>query len=116
MDVVYDESGFASILGQLIQQKIEDPAKRKMAKKMKGKIVVELRDMNVSATVIFSGNKIEVRNGELPANSLISADFETINTLSSGKVGMLGVLKLMITGKLKIKGIGMARKFQKLLS
>ncbi len=116
VEVIYDDVGLASMLGQLLQQKLSDPRKAEIAKSMRGRLVIEVRDMNIAATIVFAGDRIEVRNGGGNADSVISADFQTINSLATGQVGILGVLKLMITGKLKIKGIGMARKFQEILS
>jgi len=74
--------------------------------------------MNAAATVEFKNGKITVYNGK-PAKgkySLISSDFETINSLATGKAGLLKTLGLILRRKLRIKGIRMARKFQKLLA
>jgi len=117
VEVKYDETGFAAIIGQLIQQKLEDPRKATMAKDIRGRIVIDVRDMGVAATVEFESDRIVVRNGKVGENyAEISADFETINSLATGEIGTLGVLKLMLKGKLKIRGIGMAGKFQSILS
>ncbi len=112
MEVVYEDSGLAAILGQLIEQKVK--AGRKVAR-TRGSITVKITDMNAEATVYFEGDRIIVKNGG-GGNACIEADFATINALTAGKVGTLGVVKLMLKGKLKIKGIGMARRLQALLS
>lgn len=116
VSVSYPESGFANIIGQLIEQKVSEPKKAEIAKKMKGKLFLEIRDIRVGATIEFSGEKINVSN-ERPQKdfALISvADYNTLTLLSSA--GMLKQLRLMISGKLKIKKIGFARKFGALLS
>lgn len=119
VEVTYEKGGFASILGQLIEQSLsENPQKVEKAREIKGSIVVHVRDMDASATVEFRGKRITVYNGEPVEGkfALISADFETINALSTGKAGMLKTLSWILKGKLKIKGIRMARKFQSILS
>ncbi|MBO8180234.1 MAG: SCP2 sterol-binding domain-containing protein [Archaeoglobus sp.] len=119
VEVTYENQGFAMILGQLIDQAItKSPSKGNIVRDLKGNLVVEVTDMNAAATVEFNSGRITVYNG-MPAKgkySLISSDFETINSLATGKAGLLKTLKLIITGKLKIKGIKMARKFQSLLA
>ncbi len=119
VEVTYENEGFAMILGQLIDQAItKNPSKSNLARSLKGNIVVEVTDMDTAATVEFNNGKITIYNG-MPTKgkySLISSDFETINSLASGEVGLLKTLKLIVTRKLKIKGIRMARKFQSLLT
>lgn len=119
VEVTYENEGFAMILGQLIDQAItKNPSKGNLVRNLKGNVVVEVTDMNTAATVEFNNGKITVYNGAPTEGkySLISSDFETINSLASGEAGLLKTLKLIITGKLKIKGIRMARKFQSLLA
>ncbi len=119
VEVTYENQGFAMVLGQLIDQALtENPSKGNIVRELKGNLVVELTDMNAAATVEFNMGKITVYNGKPTKGkfSVISSDFETINSLATGKVGMLRTLRLMASGKLKIKGIRMARKFQSLLS
>ncbi|AAB90785.1 SCP2 sterol-binding domain-containing protein [Archaeoglobus fulgidus] len=119
VEVTYENQGFAMILGQLIDQALtKNPSKGNLVRDLEGNLVVEVTDMNAAATVEFNKGRITVYNG-MPAKgkfSIISSDFETINSLATGKAGMLKTLKLLATGKLKIKGIRMARKFQSLLA
>ncbi|MDI9610688.1 MAG: SCP2 sterol-binding domain-containing protein [Archaeoglobaceae archaeon] len=114
--VSYPEGGFANIVGQLLEQKLSDPKKAEIAKKMRGKIFLEIRDLGVGATIEFMGEKIKISD-EKPQKdfALISvANYNTLALLSSA--GMLKQLRLMLSGKLKIKKIGLARKFGALLS
>lgn len=119
IEVTYENQGLALILGQLIDQSItKNPSKGNAVRDLKGSIVVEVTDMNASATVEFNKGKITVYNG-LPVKgkfSVISSDFETINALATGKANILKTIRLLASGKLKIKGIRMARRFQKLLT
>ncbi len=113
MEVVCEESGLAAIIGQLIEQKVN--ANKEKIARTRGSITVKITDMNAEATVYFEGDRIVVKNGG-GGDARIEADFATISALTAGKVGTLGVIKLMLKGKLKIKGIGMAKRFQALLS
>lgn len=116
VSVIYPESGFGSIIGQLIEQKLKDPKKAEMAKKMKGKIFLEIRDMGVGATIEFKGESVEVKN-ERPDKdfAMISvADYNTLSLLSTS--GILKQLRLILSGRLKIKNMGFARKFGALIS
>ena len=63
------------------------------------------------ATITFKGNRVVVENSSRSSN-LISADLQTLNGLTFGKIGLLGTVKLVINGRLKIK---FAMKFRKLL-
>ncbi len=119
VEVTYENQGFAMILGQLIDQTLtKNPSKGNLVRDLEGNLVVEVTDMNASATVEFNKGRITVYNG-MPTKgkfSIISSDFETINSLATGKAGLLKTLRLILSGKLKIKGIRMARKFQSLLT
>ncbi|WP_202319224.1 SCP2 sterol-binding domain-containing protein [Archaeoglobus neptunius] len=119
LEVTYEKQGFASILGQLIEQSLsKNPAKGNVVRDLKGSLVVEVTDMDVSATVEFNRDRITVYNGKPVEGkfAVISADFETINALSAGKAGLLKTLRWVLSGRLKIKGMRMARKFQSLLT
>ncbi|MEM4689740.1 MAG: SCP2 sterol-binding domain-containing protein [Archaeoglobaceae archaeon] len=117
VSVSYPEEGFANIVGQLIEQKLkENPKKAEIAKKLRGTIFLEIRDMGVSATVEADGEKIKVTN-EKPEKdfALISvSDYDTLTLVSTS--GLLKQLRLMLSGRLKIKKIGLARKFGALIS
>ncbi len=116
VNVVYPDSGFGNIVGQLLEQKLKKSEKAEFAKKMRGEITVEVRDLGVSATIRFMGEFVEVINGSSEkADSTISANFKVINELVSGAT-TLRVLKLMLTRKLRIRGISMAKKFSALLA
>lgn len=119
VEVTYEKTGLASVLGQLIEQSVsEKPAKSDMARNMKGSVVVRVEDMDATATVEFNQGRITVYNGQ-PAKgkfAMISASFEVINDLATGRAGTLKTLRWILTRKLKIKGIRMARKFQRILS
>ncbi len=114
MKIEYEPSGLAAILGQLLEQKM-DEEKRKIARNLKGSLTIEARDLNAASTIYFEGDKILLKN-EKSGNAMISTDFQTLNDLASGKISFFGTLRLMISGKLKIKGFGLVKKFQKLLT
>lgn len=116
MNVTYPDSGFGNIVGQLLEQKLKKPGKAELTKRMRGEVVIEVKDLGVSATIKFMGDFIEVVNGKSEnALSTISADFNVINELVSGTTS-LKVLKFILTRKLRVKGFGMARKLSALLS
>lgn len=116
MQVEYsrDELGFATILGKILEEKLRDGKKEEIARRINGSVTVECRDLGMSATVTFRGDRIVVENGSRSSN-LISADLQTLNGLTFGKIGLLGTLKLVVKGRLKIKGMMFAMKFRKLL-
>lgn len=117
VSVTYPEEGFANIVGQLIEQKLRDnPKKAEIAKKLRGTILLEIRDMGVSATVEADGERIKVTNEKPEKNfALISvSDYDTLTMVSTS--GLFKQLRLMLSGKLKIKKIGLARKFGALIS
>ncbi len=119
VEVTYEKEGFASVLGQLIEQILtERPARANLARDMKGSVVVKVRDMDAAATVEFNQGRITIYNGQPVKGkfSVITADFDVINDLASGKAGMLKTMSWLLRGRLKIKGIRMAQKFQKIFS
>ncbi|MCS7143787.1 MAG: SCP2 sterol-binding domain-containing protein [Archaeoglobaceae archaeon] len=117
VSISYPDRGFPNVVGQLIEQKLkENPKKAEIAKKMRGKIFLEIRNIGVGATVELDGENIKVTN-EKPEKdfALISvSDYDTLTLVSSS--GLLKQMRLMLSGKLKIKKIGLARKFGILLS
>lgn len=116
MNIIYPESGFGNIVGQILEQKLKKPEKTELARKMRGEVVIEVKDFRASATIKFMGDSIEVVNGKTENTcSTISANFKVINELVSGATTPK-VLKLILTRKLKIKGIAMARKLSALLA
>ncbi|WP_290596071.1 MULTISPECIES: SCP2 sterol-binding domain-containing protein [unclassified Archaeoglobus] len=119
VEVTYEREGLASILGQLIEQILsEKPARANIARDMKGSVVVKVRDMDATATVEFNQGRITVYNGQPVKGkfSVISADFDVINDLATGRAGTLKTMLWVLTRRLRIKGIRMARKFQKIFS
>ncbi len=115
MRVEYDRSEFrfATIIGRTLEEKLK--GKEDAARKIRGSITLECRDLEKRATVFFEGDRVVVRDGG-GGESLISADFQTLNALTFGRVGMLGILKLILSGRLKINGMLFAMKFRKLLN
>ncbi len=119
VEVTYEKEGLALIIGQLIDQTLtEKPGKANIARDLEGSIVIKVRDMDATATVEFNHGRITVYNGQPVKGkfAVISADFDVINALSTGEAGILKTMLWTLTGKLKIKGIRMARKFQKIFS
>jgi len=116
ISISYPEEGFANIIGQLIEQKLKDPKKAEIAKNMRGKVYIEIRNIGVGATVDFDGDKIKISH-EKPKKdfAMISvSDYETLTLLSSA--GLLKQIRIMLSGRLKIKKIGFAKKFGALIS
>lgn len=116
MELIYPESGFGNILGQILKQKLGNPKKAEFAKRIRGELVLEIKNLGVCATIRFMGNRIEILDKKVGgATSFVSANMDVINELFTG-VSLMKVLKLIITRKLKVKGFGMARKFALLIS
>ncbi len=105
---------FATILGRILEEKLRDRRRAEIARKINGSVTVECRDLGMSATVTFNGDRIVVENG-YGGKYLTSADLQTLNGLTFGKIGLLDTLKLIMKGRLKIKGMMFAMKFRKLL-
>jgi len=115
MIVRYPDSGLANIIGQLLEQKLKEREKMEIAKKMRGKIVLEMKDLNAYATLEFKGEVVEATNDKTEnANASISANFETFQKLLSAST--LKVIWFIISGKLKIRGFDLALKFGRLIS
>lgn len=114
MKIEYEPSGLSAILGQLLEQKMNEE-KRKIARNLKGSLTIEARDLNAASTIYFEGDKIILKN-EKGGKAMISTNFQTLNDLASGKIGFFGTMKLIMTGKLKIKGFGLVKRFKKLLT
>ncbi|MCQ4153067.1 MAG: SCP2 sterol-binding domain-containing protein [Archaeoglobi archaeon] len=116
VSVRYPEEGFANIIGQLLEQRLKEPKKAEIAKNMRGKVYIEIRNIGVGATVEFDGDKINVTNEKPKKDSAIISvsDYETLTLLSSA--GLLKQIRLMLSGKLKIRKIGFAKKFGALIS
>ncbi|MEM0332811.1 MAG: SCP2 sterol-binding domain-containing protein [Archaeoglobaceae archaeon] len=114
MKIEYEPSGLAAILGQLLEQRMNEE-KIKIAKSLKGSLTIEAKDLNAASTIYFEEDKIMLKN-EKGGKAVISTDFQTLNELASGKIGTFGTLRLMISGKLKIKGLRLVKRFQKLLT
>jgi len=119
VEVIYPKEGLANLLGNLLLQNTKrDRKKAEIARKTRGTVVIEVRDLGFSATVEFKGDKIEVRNGKpegLSDYALISANFGVISYLL-GNNSTINSLKLMLSGKLKIRKIMLAKKLSTIMS
>lgn len=116
-EITYPEEGFANILGQLIQQKLsQGKQKQQLARELKGTIVIEATDVGVSATLEFDQNGVRMYNGKPSEGSyaLVSGKFEIISSIAS-RSGILRTLLLILSGRLKVKGVRMASKLTALL-
>ncbi|WP_202319100.1 SCP2 sterol-binding domain-containing protein [Archaeoglobus neptunius] len=115
MQVEYsrEELKFATILGKILEEKLRDKKKEEIARRINGSVSVECRDLKMSTTITFKGDRVIVESGS-KGKYLISADLQTLNGLTFGKIGLLGTVKLIIKGKLKIKGMIFAMKFREL--
>ncbi|MEM2346543.1 MAG: SCP2 sterol-binding domain-containing protein [Archaeoglobaceae archaeon] len=118
MDVLYPKEGFANLVGNLLMQNIRrDKKKAKIAMKTRGIAVIEVKDLGFSATIEFKGDKIEVRNGKPEGSNyaLISANYGVISSLL-GNSSTIKTLKLIISGKLRVKKIGLAKRLSVIMS
>lgn len=118
VEVVYQKEGFANLVGNLLMQNIRrDKRKAEIARKTRGTAVIEVRDLKFTATIDLKGDRIEVWNGkpEKTDYALISANYGIISFLL-GNSSILNTLKLMISGKLKIKKIRLAKRLSILMS
>ncbi|MCQ4153926.1 MAG: hypothetical protein DSO01_05385 [Archaeoglobi archaeon] len=119
VEVIYPKEGLANLLGNLIMQNTRrDIKKAEIARKTRGTVVIEIRDLGFTATVELKGDRIEVRNGkpeELSDCALISANFGVISYLL-GNNSTIKSLKFMLSGKLKIKKMLLAKKLSTIMS
>ncbi|NHW23516.1 MAG: hypothetical protein HA489_04605 [Archaeoglobales archaeon] len=101
-----------------MQNTRRDIKKAETARKTRGTVVIDIRDLGFTATVELKGDRIEVRNGkpeELSDCALISANFGVISYLF-GNNSTIKSLKFMLSGKLKIKKILLAKKLSTIMS
>jgi len=117
MKVEYDGESFtlATVLGRVLEEGLKSGEKVETAKKLRGSITVECRDLKSSATIYFSGDKIVVRSGS-GGKYLISADYKTLGDLTFGNAGLAKILLLLLRGELRIRGVLFAMKFRRLLN
>ncbi|MCS7143857.1 MAG: SCP2 sterol-binding domain-containing protein [Archaeoglobaceae archaeon] len=118
VEVVYPKEGLANLLGNLIMQNVRrDKRKAEIAMKTRGTAVIEIRDLGFTATIEFMGDKIEVKNGkpEKSKYALISANYGVISSLL-GNSSTIKTLKLMLSGKLKVKNVALAKRLSTIMS
>lgn len=112
-----EEVGLAVMVADLIRQNIEaKPAKKKYLNKLSKNVSINAVDAGVSITLKFAKGKLTISGSEdKNAHVKITTDSQTILDLSAIKIiaGIpwffdstgLKVIKKMLTGKLKIKGM-----------
>lgn len=118
VEVLYPKEGLANLLGNLLMQNIRrDKRKAEIATKTRGIALIEIKDLGFTATIEFKGDKIEVRNGKPEGSNyaLISANYGVISYLL-GNSSTIKTLRLMLSGKLKVKKITLAKRLSTLMS
>ena len=113
-----EPSAFASMLGGLIDANVKArPEKQDDFAHLVARVGIWVTDIDEGVTLDFKGGKLTVHNGLRPNRTLtIRADAETVMSLSSLKIGPLGlpvyfdgvgrgVAFKLLRGKLKIDGL-----------
>jgi hypothetical protein len=112
-----EENGLANMLADLISQNLDRCPERMPAfRRMRGRVVIIARDIDVTVTLDFGGGRLTVYDGEHgKANLKVTTDSDTVLDLSKLKVkaGLpfffdevgVGVLKKMLSRDLVICGL-----------
>jgi hypothetical protein len=113
-----EPSAFASMLGGLIEANVKSrPEKQGDFDNLVARVGIWVTDIDEGVTLDFKGGKLVVHNGLRPTRTLtIRADADTVMSLSSLKIGPLGlpvyfdevgrgVAGKLLRGRLKIDGL-----------
>jgi hypothetical protein len=113
-----EPSAFASMLGGLIEANVRSrPEKGKDFDSLIARVGIWVTDIDEGVTLDFKGGKLTVHNGLKPRRTItIRTDAETVMSLSTLKIGLLGmpvyydevgrgVAGKLLRGKLKIDGL-----------
>jgi len=112
-----EEVGLAVMVSDLIRQNIEaKPAKKKYLDKLNKNFTIHATDAGVCITLKFHQGNLKISGAEeKDAHVIITTDSQTILDLSAIKIKFgipwffdkpgRGVVKKILTGKLKIKGL-----------
>ncbi|MBI3072522.1 MAG: SCP2 sterol-binding domain-containing protein [Deltaproteobacteria bacterium] len=117
VDKAAEENGLANMLADLISQNLERCPERMPAfHRMRGRVVIVARDIDVTVTLDFDGGRLTVYDGERGKPKLkVTTDSDTVLDLSKLKVKMglpfffdevgVGVLKKIFNRDLVICGM-----------
>lgn len=85
------ESGLANMMAQLLRQNLEEDArKRRLASRLRGRLVVTATDHEVTVTVDFAPAGIEILDGRVgPVDATISGPQARLTKLLSGEASPL---------------------------
>ncbi len=113
-----DASSFAQMLGGLIEANVLGrPEKQNDFDTLRGRVGIEVGDIEEAVTLDFEGGHLVVHNGLKPKRHItIRADSETVMQLSSLRIGPLGmaiyvdstgrgIVRKLLSRKLRIDGI-----------
>jgi hypothetical protein len=113
-----EPSAFASMLGGLIEANVKaSPDKRRDFGVLVARVGIFVNDIDEGVTLDFKGGRLTMHNGLKPRRTItIRTDAETVMSLSSLKIGLLGlpvyydevgrgVAVKLLRGKLKIDGL-----------
>jgi len=88
-----DASGMASMLAGLLEGNLGDfPSRERVARAIRGAVVFTAADRDLSVTITFLGDRIEVCDGVAAGATMIRAPWMTMAKLCSGQVSPLRAL------------------------
>lgn len=81
------ESGLASIVQQYLEQDMAESAqKRRLARRLRGRLAMTAADYGTAVTVEFSGDEIVIRDGEVPPlDATIVGPYRSLARLLQGR-------------------------------
>jgi hypothetical protein len=84
-------NGLALMTAQYLEQTLADaPAKRRQARKLRGRLGLEATDYEVVITISFRGNEIDVQNGAVPPlDAYIAGPYLSLVGLMGGRANAI---------------------------
>lgn len=88
-----DASGMASMLAGLLEDNLSDfPGRARVARTIRGGVVFTAADRDMSVSITFLGNRIEVSDGVTTGATMIRAPWMTMAKLCSGQISPVRAL------------------------
>lgn len=82
-----DASGMANMLGELLADNLADyPARARVARVVRGPVVMTAADRDRSVTVRFSGDEVLIDEGVVPGAACITGEWLDLAKLCSGQL------------------------------
>jgi hypothetical protein len=81
-----EASGMATMLGGLLEENLRDfPSRARVARLLRGPVVLTASDRDVSVTVDFRSGVVELRDGVEPGAPVVAGPWLTMTRLCSGQ-------------------------------